>query len=295
MVHYTVICTARVGYKPLKFRHRDEIKQFSALKKKKGRSHILLYFTLFSLTNGILKLDHCPELERSNLPPPNIHTHTHSYLLVFKSYNKSLTCRKLQRCFGHITCMDDDRHREAWIELQVTDDGSRQEQCIILHCRDRLRRFMPLHTTITRSRVLKKVLLPAPAGRSMTSSSKTALWWSTSVSTLVSTKRPNWLVKLSNHIHLVILALMKDSSFLSSSLYSCCRQLFSNKGCLPVVINNQTGRRKSAKRPFMLCVYVWAWAFEHEQQEERAWIWVLPRKKKKKHVNSFDDVDPAAV
>lgn len=48
----------------VKFRNGNTIKQFSALGGeggKKKKSHILLYFTPFYLTNGILKLDHCPQ------------------------------------------------------------------------------------------------------------------------------------------------------------------------------------------------------------------------------------------
>lgn len=46
----------------VKFRNGNAIKQFSALGGEgEKRSHILLYFTPFSLTNGILKLDHCPQ------------------------------------------------------------------------------------------------------------------------------------------------------------------------------------------------------------------------------------------
>lgn len=41
-----------------------------------------------------------------------------------------------------------------------------------------------------------------------------------------------------------------------NTLSSCCRQLFPNKGCLPVVINNHMGRRKSTKRSCYCCVCV---------------------------------------
>lgn len=50
----------------VKFRNGDAIKQFSASGGAgEKKSHILLYFTPFSLTNGILKLDRCPQWSRA--------------------------------------------------------------------------------------------------------------------------------------------------------------------------------------------------------------------------------------